>query len=328
MAAHALPIAAAKLLRILSLARPHGSKEVAGFCRRFLDKVPGMTSDAFGNRICRVPRADGSPARVLWSSHVDTVHAKGGVQVPLLGADGIIRLDKGKPGQCLGADDGAGVWLMLEMIAAKRPGLYVFHQGEEVGCLGSRWIVANTPELLSEIDAAIALDRAGFSDVITHQSGGRCASDAFGQAMADSLNRTWGLGFELCDGGVYTDTIEYRALVPECLNLSVGYDKQHGPRETQDFTFLQGLLNALLVLDFDTMPIERVPSDGWGPDSWGDGDVTGWPDADATQEMLDLCAAHPSVAAAMLDACGVSVDDFIDAAWGQKGEMVSGDFRY
>jgi hypothetical protein len=212
---------------------------------------------------------------------------------------------------------------MLEMIAAKRPGLYVFHQGEEVGCLGSRWIVENSPELLSEIDAAIALDRAGFSDVITHQSGGRCASDAFGQAIADALNGTWGLAYELCDDGVYTDTIEYRALVPECLNLSVGYERQHGPRETQDFTFLSGLLKALLALDFDTLPIERKPSDRWFDGA--DGDASGWPSDDATQEMLDLCAAHPSVAAAMLEACGVSVDDFIDAAWEMKGELIGFD---
>src|SRR3546814_16306749 len=79
----------------------------------------------------------------------------------------------------LGADDGAGLWIMLGMIAAACPGLYLFHRGEEQGCLGSRWIERHTPELLANIDAAIAFDRAGLGDVITHQSYGRTCSAAF-----------------------------------------------------------------------------------------------------------------------------------------------------
>jgi len=320
------------LLTILSWARPHGSEEVAQFCRDYLDTVPGMTRDAFGNRILRIPNLGGSASRVLWSCHVDTVHAKGGRQSPVLGADGVITLADGKPGQCLGADDGAGIWLMLEMIAAKRPGLYVFHQGEEVGCLGSKWIVQNTPALLADIDAAIALDRAGFSDVITHQSGGRCASDTFATALMGALNNTWGMTYDLCDGGVYTDTIEYRGIVPECINLSVGYDRQHGPRETQDFTFLCGLLKALLSIDFRSLPICRVPSDEWPRQSFRGG--TTWDndrdylDMEEGQSLIDLCASHPAVAASLLLQLGITVDDFIDETYAVTGDLLDMEERY
>src|SRR3546814_3924895 len=75
------------------------------------------------------------------------------------------------------------------MIAAAFPVLYLFHRGEEQGCLGSRWIERHTPELLADIDAAIAFDRAGLGDVITHQSYGRTCSDAFATNLASALNR-------------------------------------------------------------------------------------------------------------------------------------------
>ena len=41
---------------------------------------------------------------------------------------------------CLGADDGAGVFLMLEMIDANVEGTYIFHRGEERGGWGSSQI--------------------------------------------------------------------------------------------------------------------------------------------------------------------------------------------
>lgn len=204
------------LLEILSWARPHGSSIERAFCREFLDTVPGMLADGFGNRSIAI----GDNPRVLWSCHVDTVASRGGPQHVLLDGQGVARLRSGKPGMSLGADDGAGIWIMLGMIAARRPGLYLFHRGEEEGCLGSAWIRRNRPEFLRGIDAAIAFDRAGFDDVITHQACGRTCSDAFAGDLASSLN---GLDrafhYRPDNTGVFTDTNEYAALVSECTNL-------------------------------------------------------------------------------------------------------------
>jgi hypothetical protein len=53
--------------------------------------------------------------------------------------------------ECLGADCAAGVALMVSMIHARVPGYYVFHDGEEQGCLGSRFL-ARRPCSYSSFD--------------------------------------------------------------------------------------------------------------------------------------------------------------------------------
>ncbi|WP_164857343.1 M28 family peptidase [Sphingomonas crocodyli] len=304
------------LLEILSWARPHDSAVERAFCREYLDPVPGMISDGFGNRIVTI----GTRPRVLWSCHIDTVAARGRQQDVKIDAHGIVSLCKGKPGMSLGADDGAGLWIMLNMIAAGRPGLYVFHRGEERGCLGSRWIRRNTPGLLRDIDAAIAFDRAGREDVITHQSYGRTCSDAFAISLAGALNRlNPNFRYAPDDSGVFTDTNEYADLVPECTNLSVGYRGQHGPTETLDIRHCEKLLAAMLRLDPARLVIERDPTireaENWGYYDRARSDLGNFADA---------VADHPLLAARMLEECGVAYEDFQLMAWDEDMDDSSG----
>lgn len=298
------------LLEILSWARPHDSAIERAFCREYLDPIPGMTADAFGNRMLTI----GDRPRVMWSCHVDTVAARGGPQDVGVDELGIASLCHGKPGMSLGADDGAGVWIMLNMIVAGRPGLYLFHRGEEQGCLGSHWIQRNTPELLKDIDAAIALDRAGLGDVITHQSYGRTCSDAFAASLASALNDlNQDFRYAPDDTGVFTDTNEYAGIIPECTNLSVGYHGQHGPRETLDVDHCEKLLAATLKLDTSMLVIERDPSIQ-EDDRWG------WLESyrDHQGDFADAVAEHPQLAARMLEGCGVTLDDFRMIAWEEE----------
>jgi hypothetical protein len=298
------------LLEILSWARPHDSAIERAFCREYLDVIPGMTADTFGNRVLTI----GDRPRVMWSCHIDTVAARGGPQDVGIDALGIVSLCNGKPGMSLGADDGAGVWIMLNMIAAGRPGLYLFHRGEEQGCLGSHWIQRNTPDLLKDIDAAIAFDRAGLGDVITHQSYGRTCSDAFAAGLASALNGlNPGFRYRPDDTGVFTDTNEYAGIIPECTNLSVGYHDQHGPRETLNAGHCEKLLAAMLELDASLLVIERDPSIQ-EDESWG------WFDSCRGHQgdFADAVADYPQLAARMLEECGVTLDDFRMIAWGEE----------
>ena len=299
----------AGLLEILSWARPHDSATERAFCREYLDRIAGMRSDAFGNRMLFV----GDRPQILWSCHIDTVAAKGGQQAVGIDENGIASLCAGKAGMSLGADDGAGLWIMLNMIAAGRPGLYLFHRGEEEGCLGSRWIERNSPDLLVGIDAAIAFDRAGLDDVITHQSFGRTCSDAFATSLASGLNQlNRDFRYRPDDTGVYTDTNEYAGLIPECTNLSVGYERQHGPRETLDVVHCEKLLAVMLEFDASQLVIARDPSvvedDRWWFDrSRGHGDA-----------FAEAVADHPALAAWMLEQCGVTFDDFQMEVWAEE----------
>jgi len=254
----------ASLIDILSHCRPYPSPGEQAFIASYLDVIDGMVCDEIGNRYIRVPNADGTKSNVMWSCHTDSVHnpKMDGRQNLRWDADGnVLSLNEGKAGQCLGADDGAGMWLLLEMLKLGKPGLYIFHRGEEKGGIGSRWLVKNTPEVVEGIDFAIAFDRAALSSVITFQGGTRCCSDDFGNALGAALSEIDGLAYKLDQGGTFTDTKVYTDLVAECTNVSVGYYNQHGPRETLDVMHMIRLREALIRLDTSKLPIVRKPGD-------------------------------------------------------------------
>jgi hypothetical protein len=242
-----------RLIEIFSWKRPHNSEADHDFVHRFLDSI-GCEHDAMGNRFIQV----GKDRSTMFSCHTDTVHHIGGYQRLSIFRDknkehhiGVVRGD----GNCLGGDDGTGVWLCLEMIKAKKPGLYVFHRGEEKGCIGSTWIAQKNPDFLKGIQRAIAFDRRDYDHVITHQGGKRGCSQTFANALSTQL----GLDYKPDPSGLYTDTAQYFGLVPECTNISVGYSGAHGPAETQNLTFALALRESVLKLRPERLPVLRDP---------------------------------------------------------------------
>ena len=240
------------LVHMHNYMRPDNTFGTKYFTRDWIDTL-SPTIDARGNRIVAIGKAD-----VMWSSHFDTVHAVAGFQKVSLqqGFLGLSAKSK-KHSTCLGADDTVGVWLMREMILANRPGLYVFHRGEEVGGIGSEYISEKTPEIVKGVKAAIAFDRKGRSSIITHQWGGRCCSEAFATSLGDLLMRD---RLKADSSGTFTDTANYTHLIPECTNISVGYFDQHTDKECLDVEYALELRDALLSLDTDKLVIERDPS--------------------------------------------------------------------
>lgn len=286
----------AELLTMLTYKRPAWSPTEDDFIRRFLAPL-GTTPDAFGNHWLTV----GESPRVLWSSHTDTVHTTEGKQRVVYG-HGIITTDDG---ECLGADCGAGVWLMVQMIRAKVPGLYVFHRDEESGGKGASWIAAHAADRLQGIDFAIAFDRMGDDEVITHQSGQRTASDAFAESLCALLRP---LSYFPSDGGTFTDTAVYADIIPECSNLGVGYMHQHKSKESLDTEHLFALRDAVLAADFTALVCKRDPADY--EDQWGslslkyDRDHDGY---EAPRALSDYVYMNPHVAADFLHSCGFDV---------------------
>ena len=265
MTAHHLSPQLLTLLRMISFMRPHGSIADDAFRKRYLRNLPGATIDAYRNIHVRVGQS-----RVLWSSHTDTVHWESGIQRVVI-AGGRVCLPAGSQSTCLGADDTVGVWLMREMILARVPGHYVFHYGEESGGIGSSKLAARQAAFLErKFDAAIALDRGGCADIITHQTGQRCCSDTFAYSLAAQL----GTGFEPSSHGVYTDTAEYVDSIPECTNVSIGYTMQHTSFESVSLAHVFALRTALLGFDETALVIEREPGtieyDDWNVQSWED----------------------------------------------------------
>jgi hypothetical protein len=301
------------LYQMLTYKRPAGSKTEKQFVSNFIDTIPGITADSFGNRILTI----GENPRTLFSAHTDTVHRKGGKQKILVDEiGGYIYKDTAKKDQdCLGADDATGIFIMLQLIAAKIPGLYIFHREEEIGGIGSSWIAEKTPHILDGIDRAIAFDRKSDHSVITHQCGDRCCSKEFAAALADQI----GGNYAPDSTGVFTDTANYTDLVSECTNLSVGYDSEHTKNETQDLQTLDFLIPALIAVDWESLPTMRdhtAPTyNDHRSEYWGDWIEThetisdrGFEDYD---QAYDLCLDDPDLAAALLYAAYNPQDDQI-----------------
>lgn len=287
-----------RLIRILSLKRPHlGIGEHKLIEEELRPYNPTEFCDPSGvplAYVVTVTKNDGEEYPVLWSAHIDTVHRmpqelsayENSVQYdPDLG---LMWKDDQRP---LGADDGAGVWLLLEMIDANVPGTYVFHRGEECGGIGSSGMAKHHATFLSKHTHAIAFDRRGTRSVITHQGWSRSASDEFAEDFSLLLACTSEkLDMQGDDGGVYTDTAEYVHLIGECSNVSVGYDNEHTGNETLDVAFLISLRNAMIeafrpapTLASVRKPGEQDPADFQYTQNW-----TGYKSWSQTGEDAEL----------------------------------------
>lgn len=232
------------LLEMMMYKRPHDSWSEKEFIERFIMPF-NPKQDGYGNLWVFIGERP-----LLWCSHVDTVHNDAGKQ-KIIVKDNIISAVNSK---CLGADDGAGVWIMLFLMRHQVEGTYCFHRCEERGGKGSAWIRDNYR--LTDYKWSIALDRKGYDNIVTHQRAKtKCASEEFANVLAESLE-----GYKPDPTGSFTDNYNYREQIPENVNLSVGYFNQHRSSETLDIEHLVWLAQTLSEIKFEDFPCERDPS--------------------------------------------------------------------
>jgi hypothetical protein len=251
-----------KFLELTSRTYPHGTERELF---HLLNK--DLKEDEFGNLFIKIGESD-----AMFTSHLDTA-TKALCTVNHIFDKNIIKTD-GK--SILGADDKAGVTIMLYMIEHNVPGLYYFFLGEEVGCIGSKKVAGvQKVEKIPGINKVISFDRRGTGSIITFQSSKRSCSDKFGQALADELNlinKTF--DYKLDKNGVLTDSIQFTSIYPECTNISVGYYSEHTFSERQDIEHLRKLAVACLTVNWNELPVDRDPSkveydDWYGARSYG-----------------------------------------------------------
>lgn len=232
----------------LNLKRPYGGKGVAALAEYLLE-LPRAFSDDFGNIHVSVGQST-----TMFSSHIDTVHREDGVNpYKLIQREiaGEIHDRYRAKAECLGADCAAGVALMVSMIHDKVNGYYIFHDGEEQGCLGSRQL-AQEEAFFLQFERAIAFDRRGSKTIITHQAGIETASADFANALRFELSEQ-GLHFDLSDRGATTDVFHYWELIANCTNLSVGYHFAHSPKEWLEFKHLEKMALACAKVQWDKL---------------------------------------------------------------------------
>jgi hypothetical protein len=237
-----------KFLQLTKKTYPHGSEqEVFGLLGIEMNK------DEHGNLFLELGDSD-----TMFTSHLDTA-TSANTPVNHVFEGNIIKTDGTS---ILGADDKAGVVIMLYMIQNSVPGLYYFFLGEEVGCVGSRKVAAtHTMNKLDKIKKVVSFDRRGTTSVISHQGGSRSASDKFTDALAKELNDAdHTFSYKTDPTGIYTDSVQFVRLYPECTNISVGYKNEHSFSELQDIEHLEKLAKAVVKIDWANLPVDRDPS--------------------------------------------------------------------
>ena len=235
---------------------PHGTeKELYQFLPDYLK------TDEHGNRYVQI-----GETTTMFTCHLDTA-TSANVEVKHVFEGDMIKTD-GKT--ILGADDKAGVTVMLYMIENKVPGLYYFFLGEEVGCVGSRKLsdAYKNKEKPEYIKKVIAFDRRGLDSIITFQASARCCSGEFGNALAQALNEASKgdktndtvFNYKIDPTGVYTDSAQFTGIYPECTNISVGYYSEHTWSERQNIKHLDKLAKTCCLVAWEELPIKRDPS--------------------------------------------------------------------
>lgn len=239
-----------KFLELTSQTYPHGTE--AGL-NRYLPA--GHQPDGWGNFYLEI----GSRPSTMFTCHLDTADHQS-KRVNHIFEGQIIKTD----GQSiLGADDKAGMTLLLFMIQQAVPGLYYFFIGEERGCIGSRKAAASwrETEFSKYITKCISLDRRGTDSIITEQFGGTCCSDDFALALAVSLNKVESsFNYKPDPTGIYTDSAQFTDIIAECTNVSVGYYNEHSHSERQDIAHLEKLAQALCKVNWEELPTPGLNS--------------------------------------------------------------------
>lgn len=271
------------LMTLLRQKRPSCDKRTYDWMRQFLGA--GWFEDEHHNFIHQIGNS-----HVCFTAHYDTVHRDFGPNEVYHDINnGMIYTGSGKGGTPLGADDAAGIYIILEMILANVPGTYVLFADEEAGGIGSQ----NFNEgRLDHVDVMISLDRAGTNEVIVSQGVGQCASDEAGSVFASLLTQA-GLPYKVSHLGTFTDSANFAGIIPECFNLSVGYYDQHTKYEYLDAGFLRKLTKVLVSLDWDAIPVVGVTSQATS--------------VNKTSDMYDYVYSNPDKVAAYLEDIGVDI---------------------
>lgn len=238
--------------KLTSETYPHGTEDAVVP----LLGIGGLQKDSCDNYYKIIP----GDTTTMFTSHLDTASfqkQRVGYRVGKDSKGQIFAYTDGK--SILGADDKAGVTIMLWMMKHKVPGIYYFFIGEERGMIGSGYLSDRFSEQthLKDVTKCISFDRRDYHSVITHQMGRQCCSPQFADSLISELNKN-GMKVEQDPTGVYTDSASFVGLIPECTNISVGYFGEHSTSEKQNLNHLTLLCNACIKVNWKDLVIGKA----------------------------------------------------------------------
>ena len=216
-------------------------------------RISGLQKDKFGN----YHKFIGNNQKTMFTCHLDN-YCKTKEKINHVINDNIISTDETT---ILGADNKAGVLVLLYLIENNVPGHYCFFVGEESpvsgGLYGSSMFAQNY-DMYSDYKRAIAFDRKKTGSIITRQAAQFCCSDEFANEL---VKRFAEQGMEMAPDptGYYTDTSSFMEDIPECTNISVGVWNEHTVKEYVDLSYVEEVAIAASKINWETLPAVRTP---------------------------------------------------------------------
>jgi hypothetical protein len=193
------------------------------------DKNIPYVEDDYGN-IYSI-RFDKKP---LFSAHLDTV-GESYVDKKLV----ISKEKLSRPGYILGADDAAGLNLILNHVESIN---FAFFKDEEIGCLGSSHAMKDLffTELLKMCSFVVVLDRRNGGDVLGNKHG--YCNEELDEKILNVLEYGKSVKGILCDLDSIQSTLQG-------VNISVGYYNAHSNSEYLDLKEFARINNKILELN-------------------------------------------------------------------------------
>jgi putative aminopeptidase FrvX len=236
-------------ISLVSKTNPHGSEDY------IINLLPELNKDMFGNYYHII----GENPETMFTAHLDN-HCKKEEKVDIKteindNGDEFIFADSNT---ILGADDKAGIVVLLYMIHNNINGLYYFFIGEESGCIGSKNLYSKFNEIdyLRNIKRCITFDRKDITSIITYQSEIPCCSKKFANSLKKEYE-IYNINLELDSTGIWSDGAEFMDKIKECTNLSVGFYNEHEKNEKQNISYLDRFCKASININWDELPTDR-----------------------------------------------------------------------
>jgi hypothetical protein len=228
-----------------------------------VSKIPGLMKDGIGNYHKIIGNSE-----TLFVCHLDNF-CKTKQRVHHIIDEEVIMTDGST---ILGADNKAGVLVLLYLISNNVPGHYCFFIGEEPilsgGLYGSS-LFANYYKDIKKFKRAIAFDRKEEGSVITRQMAQECCSDTFAAELCNAfIEQDLWMGPDCT--GYYADTASFLEHIPECTNISVGVWGEHTTNEYVDIFYLERVARAAAAINWEELPAIRVAA-SWLPEEEFDG---------------------------------------------------------
>lgn len=178
-------------------------------------------------------------------AHMDQIITHRGPRVISIRNGEIRGFHKEDHSQCsLGADDGLGICIALQLLEVLEDVKVLFTIQEEIGGTGA-YVACINKKFFDNVNFFVQADRRGASDLIVHTNGIYTASDEFVNDIQD-LTKKYGY---FCNYGTFTDVgILSESFFISGVNISCGYYNEHSKEEYTIISDTENCLNYIFEI--------------------------------------------------------------------------------